>query len=107
MGYMGLDNQKNERDLKSTSRRAAANPPRKEQKKMIKKGTIQVNGSKLNYTIKYFDEPSEFGIGEGRISKLEIRNDGHVVCGYDRGWYDVPASPTAKAALQMLIAKFN
>lgn len=72
---------------------------------MIKKGTVQVNGSKFCYDVKCFDKPSEFGIGEGRISKLEIRNDGHVVCGYDRGWYDVPASSTAKAALQNLIKK--
>ena len=37
---------------------------------------------------KMFEEPSEFGIDGGRISKLWIRGNGELL-NYDRGW-DTP-----------------
>lgn len=48
---------------------------------------------------KIYDEPSESGIDNGRISKLFITHaDRYVVCNYDRGW-DVKPSKAADLAL--------
>lgn len=55
-----------------------------------------------------FDEPSEYGINEGRISKLWIRdNKNHkTVCNYDRGW-DVEPTAEVLGFYNEIIAKFN
>lgn len=55
-----------------------------------------VQGTAGNYTFyaKLFDEPSCYGINEGRVSKLEIRRaSGKVskcILNYDRGWDVLP-----------------
>lgn len=59
------------------------------------------------YWIKYFDEPSEYGIDGGRISKLEITADDMVVCNYDRGWDIKPTTLHAKNALAILLHDYN
>ena len=51
-----------------------------------KEGTIGVNGEVFHYWVKVYEEPSRFGIDEGRISKLMLKRGGKVVCNYDRGW---------------------
>ena len=38
------------------------------------------------FEAKIFAKPSEFGIFEGRISKLTISKDAKPVMNYDRGW---------------------
>ena len=38
---------------------------------MWKQGQIKVNGTTVDFVIKVFEEGSEFGINNGRISKLE------------------------------------
>lgn len=47
-----------------------------------------VNGKCENYDFeaKLFDEGSEFGINEGRVSKLTISDNGNWIVNYDRGW---------------------
>lgn len=40
---------------------------------MLKKGKIKINEEEIIYDIKYFDFPSEYGIDEGRISKLSMK----------------------------------
>lgn len=50
---------------------------------------IPVKGGKTkiaHYWAKVYDEGSEYGINEGRISKLRITIDGETVVNYDRGW---------------------
>lgn len=43
--------------------------------------------SGFSFQAKLFDDGSEFGINEGRVSKLEIKNsNGITVANYDRGW---------------------
>lgn len=70
---------------------------------MWTKGTA--NG--LTYTAKVYEEGSEFGINEGRISKLELRDENNqVVANYDRGWDLKPNSARAREALKMLLAKY-
>ena len=61
---------------------------------MWTKGTI--NG--YDYSIKHFEEGSEYGINGGRISKLDIRRDGKIFVNYDRGW-DI--KPTGKETISV------
>lgn len=42
-------------------------------------GNLRVEGS-------IYDEPSDYGIHSGRISKLWVSRDGVPVLTYDRGW---------------------
>ena len=50
-------------------------------------GTISKDGGEYEVQAKVFDEPSEFGIDHGRISKLWVKEKGWPVCiSYDRGW---------------------
>ena len=74
---------------------------------MWTKGKITVEGVTFEYWMKHFEEPSCFGINEGRISKLELREGGKVVLNYDRGWDIRPRTKKAKAALEQLLKEFN
>ncbi len=79
------------------------------------KGTATCNGLEFKFNVKHFDEPSEFGIRGGRISKLWLSpGDGdfrHTILNYDRKW-ERGFTPRGKGAevnavYQALIAKFN
>lgn len=78
---------------------------------MTAKGTIGIpQDGKMtvcSYSVKYFDEGSEFGIDGGRISKLCIKINGKITCCYDRGWDEEPEDDAAKAALAILIKEYN
>lgn len=66
---------------------------------------ITKNGYKVQYLA--FDEPSQYGIDKGKISKLWIKKGSKVVCNYDRGWDIKPEDPTDKAFYDEIIKKFN
>lgn len=71
-------------------------------------GSLLINGKVLKYWVKHFDEPSEFGIMQGRISKLEIRLDGEAItCSYDRGWDKQAEDKESMIALGYLLRKYN
>ena len=70
---------------------------------MWKEGALKVGNSWFHYWIKVFDEPSWFGIEEGRISKLMLKRKGEVVCNYDRGWDIQPVDEDTENALQILL----
>ena len=74
---------------------------------MWKQGSIKVGGSTISYWVKSFEEGSQFGIDNGRISKLMLKRDGRVIANYDRGWDIMPIDSEAEAALAELIKKFN
>lgn len=78
---------------------------------MWREGTIGVPGengnSVIHYWVKHYQNGSIFGIAGGRISKLEMRQDGRCVCRYDRGWDMKAATPEAKFALRVLLHDFN
>ena len=79
---------------------------------MWSEGTIGVPKGKGGYTAvqywcKHFDEPSGYGIEEGRISKLELRQDGRTVYNYDRGLDMPPQTKEAEAALAILMKEYN
>lgn len=58
---------------------------------MWKEGTIGIpkkeGGYKVvRYWIKVYEEGSQFGINNGKISKLMLKLDGEIIANYDRGW---------------------
>ena len=58
---------------------------------MWERGEINYNGTTYYWEAKVYDEPSEFGIDNGRISKLCVSLDpslglNSAVINYDRGW---------------------
>lgn len=61
----------------------------------------------VHYTIKVFDKPSEFGINHGKISKLQLKQDGEIVANYDRGWDIHPTTKEAELALCILLNRHN
>jgi hypothetical protein len=70
-------------------------------------GVIKIDKTSVTFSVKHFEEPSELGIDEGRISKLELRVKGKIVANYDRGW-DVESSDDAVVkALQYVLATYN
>lgn len=78
-------------------------------------GTIGIPANKatekeyiaVHYSIKVYDEPSKFGINHGKISKLELKQDGKIVVNYDRGWDIRPTTKEAEIALCILLDQHN
>lgn len=75
---------------------------------MWREGTIGVPGKDgryiaVKYQAKVYDEPSMFGINEGRISKLRLQQNGKEVYNYDRGLDLPPQTPEAEIALAILL----
>jgi hypothetical protein len=67
--------------------------------------TIETETEKETYTYwaKVYDEGSIYGIDEGRISKLEVRDSAdRIVINYDRGWDLEPQTNIEKAALHFI-----
>ena len=64
----------------------------------------KING--YDYEVKAYEEPSNFGINGGKISKLFIKKGNEVLVGYDREW-DKHATPEMQPILDELIAKYN
>ena len=67
--------------------------------------TGTVNG--FDFQIKHFDNTSEFGIDEGRISKLWISKNRQTYASYDRGWDMFPTDAEAIKAYNEIIEKYN
>ena len=74
---------------------------------MWKRGTIKVGKSIFTYEMKQYDEPSIFGINEGRISKLALRRGREWVLTYDRGWDIEPQDEDTRIALEILLKSEN
>ncbi|MCD7750417.1 MAG: hypothetical protein LUI10_01520 [Lachnospiraceae bacterium] len=79
---------------------------------MWTKGTVTVltkDGKPvvIHYWMKHYDGTSEFGINEGRISKLSLRQDGREVYNFDRGLDIEPQTMEAEMALKLLMDKYN
>lgn len=83
-----------------------------ELKRQWHEGTIGIpneDGSKTtcHYWVKAYDEPSEYGIEEGKISKMKIEINGYTVCDYDREWIIYPETETANIAYAFLTELYN
>lgn len=70
-------------------------------------GVIKIDKTNVAFSVKHFGEPSEFGIDEGRISKLDLRVKGKIVANYDRGWEMKPSHVAVEKALQYVLATYN
>ena len=68
-----------------------------------KKGETKI----IHYWVKHYSEGSEWGINQGRISKLMLKMDGKVICNYDRGWDIEPTTEEANLALCILLNDYN
>ena len=65
------------------------------------------NSTTVHYWVKHYENPSKYGIKNGRISKLLLKIDGKVVANYDRGWDIKPQNEVAENALQILLYKYD
>lgn len=80
---------------------------------MFKEGTIGIpKGDKYivaHYWVKVFEKGSEYGINNGRISKLTIKIDGTITASYDRGWDIKPAEEdeATQLAYCILLQNYN
>ena len=74
---------------------------------MWSKGIIEIDGTKVSYEVKHFEEGSDFGIDGGSISKLECRANGETILHYERGWNKKPETEFAEKALEILMKKYN
>lgn len=78
-----------------------------------KTGTFTAGGKKYEVNLKIYprehkDEPSQFGIEGGDISKCWMRDEnGKEVVNYDRGWDKRPKSEEVKMALRTILDKYN
>ena len=77
-------------------------------------GAVTVGHREYHYEVKHFDEGSQFGIDNGRVSKLRIirvlpNRKVKEVCAYDRGWYVLPCQTNAAdmAAYKAVLKKYN
>lgn len=79
---------------------------------MWSEGAIQVTNDKgektnVRYCVKHFEEPSEWGIDGGRISKLNLKVGTRDIANYDRGWDVEPESYEARFAFAILMHEYN
>ena len=71
-------------------------------------GSATVNGKTYKIQLVRFDEPSHYGIRQGRISKLWVADaDRNMVANFDRGWDVRPKTAEAKALFAAITRKFN
>lgn len=63
----------------------------------------------FEYWAKHYDEPSQYGIDAGRISKLTIKrlSDGKTVYNFDRGLDLDNLDADGKAAYAIILEKYN
>ena len=61
----------------------------------------------VSYWVKHYDNESQFGIDNGRISKLTLVQDSKVVYNYDRGEDVKPQTSEAEKALAILLKEYN
>ena len=61
----------------------------------------------VHYILKAYDKPSKFGINNGKIYTLQLRQNGEIVANYDRGWDIYPATKEAEIALCILLNQHN
>ena len=75
---------------------------------MWTQGTIGNGGmTSVSYWVKHYENESQFGIDNGRISKLTLVQDSKVVYNYDRGEDIEPQTSEAEKALAILLKEYN
>jgi len=74
---------------------------------MHSEGAMKIGSCIIHYSVKYYDGSSVYGIDEGRISKLTLKQGSKFLANYDRGWDMKPETYEAKAALAILMKEYN
>lgn len=76
---------------------------------MWKKEIVRIGEGVFYCECKVYDEGSVYGINEGRISKLYVRDEKSrkVLANYDRGWDIEPVDETAAKIVDQLLKKYN
>lgn len=79
---------------------------------MWREGTIGIpnkdGGYKaVHYSVKVYEEGSQYGINGWKISKLTLKMDGVIIANYDRGWDIEPTCEEANLALCILLNEHN
>ena len=79
---------------------------------MWREGMIEIKSRigkmvSISFLLKQFDKPTRFGINDGRILILLLKQDWNPLFIYDWGEELKPQTPEAEKALAILIAKYN
>ena len=74
---------------------------------MWRQGNIKIGNTIIQYFIKQYEEGSQYGINNGRISKLTLKRDGETIANYDRGWDITPIDSDAEIALAIILKDKN
>ncbi|WP_028125416.1 DUF7678 domain-containing protein [Eremococcus coleocola] len=74
---------------------------------MWERGQIEFEGQTYRYWLFAFEEGSEYGIEEGRISKLMLKREGEIVCNYDRGWDVYPIDEETEEVMMGLFFQYQ
>jgi hypothetical protein len=65
---------------------------------------------KYNFEAKVYDEPSTFGIKDGRVSKLHVYSmvggESVSIIEYDRGWSLKPKTAEAKEIMKVILDRY-
>ena len=61
----------------------------------------------VHYWAKVYDEGSQFGIEDGRISMLMLKANGKVIYNFDRGEDIPPQNEAAEIALAILMQEYK
>lgn len=74
-----------------------------------RQGKITLGDYVFSFEAKIFDEPSQFGINEGCISKLFVKQQGSrdYIISYDRGWDKKPRTELGKILLSIITTEFD
>lgn len=74
---------------------------------MWEEGEVKVKSSIYHYWAKVYDLPSDFGIDQGRVSKLSVRLNDREVFSYDRGWDIIPTTQEEQKVLQRILKRYD
>ena len=74
---------------------------------MWSEGSIKVRNSLFHYWVKHYDEPSEYGINNGPVSKLTLKRNGEIVYNFDRGLDVEAVDEDTELALAILLKEYN
>jgi hypothetical protein len=61
----------------------------------------------VTFEAKVYDEPSEYGIDGGRVSKLGVHEGNKWIVNYDRGWDLEPLTPEHNTIYEQIMSKLN
>lgn len=80
---------------------------KKEKIVMWHEGQIFINNKTYKFRVKSYENPSAFGIENGKISKLEVIMNNVACVRYDRGYIQKPVTRDEIAIFNMLLSVYS